>query len=106
MESSAGKKWRCQREIHGSDRPGAPGGDGAGGDALSTEGSTMILVRVNSHRARERLYRLLGKPARGYFSFRFKGEFREVPESKIVEALKIKGISKTRRKLADLSEYW
>jgi hypothetical protein len=56
------------------------------------------LVKVGSHRARQKLVRLLGYLPPGYFSWQRQGEWREVPHDKLTEALAIKGISRANRK--------
>lgn len=63
------------------------------------------LVRVTSHRAREKLERLLGYPPKGYFSWQRAGSWREVPADKRAAALAIKGIKPAGRKVDDLREY-
>lgn len=56
------------------------------------------LVRVGSHRAREKLILFLGYKPQGYFKWYKRGEWREVPEDKVEELLKeeIKGISRSK----------
>jgi hypothetical protein len=57
-----------------------------------------ILVRCTSHRARERLFRLLGYRPQGWVSFTRnvdKGLY-EVPPERLADALRIKGIRRTR----------
>ena len=56
------------------------------------------LVKVGSHRARERLERLLGYLPPGYFSWQRQGEWREIPDDKLAQALAIKGITRARRR--------
>jgi len=55
------------------------------------------LLKINSHRAREKLERLLGYLPQCYFSFYRKGEFREVTlkELGLVKDAKIKGITQS-----------
>ena len=55
------------------------------------------LVKVGSHRASEKLVKLLGYLPRGYFSYRREGEWREIPADKLGEALTIKGIQLAKR---------
>jgi hypothetical protein len=56
------------------------------------------LVRVNSHRARDKMERAIGRLPQGYFSFHAKGEWREVTpeELKTLKDAKIKGITQSR----------
>jgi hypothetical protein len=56
----------------------------------------MNVVRTTSHRSRERLARLLGAVPVGYFSFTKRGDWREIPESKLQEAVKIPGVTKSK----------
>ena len=56
------------------------------------------LVRVSSHRAREKLAQLLGYLPPGFFSFRREGEWYEVPHDKVAEAIAIKGIHRAKRR--------
>lgn len=63
-----------------------------------------MIVRVHSHRARQKLSSLLGSQPPGFFSYRRCGEFREVPDDRGEEALRIKGITKSRQ-YADLLPY-
>lgn len=53
-----------------------------------------ILVRRNSHRAREQLFRLLGYHPPGWVSFTRNIDcgLYEVPAGRLIEALRIKGI--------------
>lgn len=53
-----------------------------------------MIVKVNSHRARQKLTSLLGECPKGYFSFNKPGEWLEVPDNP--EILKIKGITKSK----------
>lgn len=54
------------------------------------------LVRVNSHRARNKLARALGYLPQGYFVFLENGEYREVPPDRLPEVTKITGIRQTK----------
>jgi hypothetical protein len=56
----------------------------------------MAIVRVNSHRAREKMERLLGFEPTEYFSFSHDYHWWEVPDDKLEEILKIKGIRKSK----------
>lgn len=62
------------------------------------------IVRVRSHRARERLYRLAGGPVAGFFSWEHEGEWREIPVDLLPQAKAIKGITASRR-TSGLSRY-
>lgn len=63
------------------------------------------LVKVGSHRAREKLARLLGYLPPGYYSWRREGEWYEVPHDTLAEALAIKGITRAKRK-SDLKRFF
>ncbi len=81
--------------------PRAPfSGDDGSLDALT-------LVRVGSHRAREKLSRLLGRdPEATYFSWHRPGSWALIPPGKLAEALEITGISQGPRKRDDLRAHW
>jgi hypothetical protein len=53
------------------------------------------IVRVLSHRAREKLHRLIGETP-GYFSWHREGSWYECPPDKLDQAVKIKGIRRAR----------
>ena len=59
-----------------------------------------VLVRTNSHRARERLFKLLGFVPKSFASFHIEGSWQEIPgdvwEKRKEEILKIKGVTKAR----------
>lgn len=57
-----------------------------------------VLVRVNSHRARGKLHRLLGyQPPEFYHGdFKHPGSWNEIPASDLHLARKIKGVTKAR----------
>ena len=55
-----------------------------------------MIIKTTSHRSREKLARLLGYEPQGFFSFFKSGDWREVPEERIDEILKIKGITKSK----------
>lgn len=65
---------------------------------------TNPIVRVNSHRAREKLHRLIGVETQGYHSWHREGSWYECPAEHLEEALKIKGIKKATFK-DDMSRY-
>lgn len=56
------------------------------------------LVRVGSHRARERLYRFIRREPQGYFSYQRSGEWREVTvaELAMIKTNKLTGITASR----------
>jgi hypothetical protein len=56
----------------------------------------MAIIRTTSHRSRDKLKSLLGYDPQGYFSFFKHGDWREVPDDKLDEILKIKGITKSK----------
>ncbi len=62
-----------------------------------------IIVRVTSHRAREKLHRLVGR-TQGYFSWGRAGSWYECPPEMLTQALSIKGIKPARWK-DDLRPY-
>lgn len=55
----------------------------------------MTIVRVTSHRARDKLFALIGKQ-QGYFSWERRGEWRECPPSMLGPALQITGIKRAK----------
>lgn len=65
--------------------------------------TSMAIVKVTSHRSREKLQRLIGK-TQGYFSWKRRGSWYECPDDKLEEVLKIKGIKKSKLK-SDLKPY-
>jgi hypothetical protein len=56
------------------------------------------LVRVNSHRARDKMQRAIGRLPQGYYSWQAAGEWREVTpdELQVLKDAKIKGITQSR----------
>lgn len=62
-----------------------------------------MIIRVKSHRACDKLVRLLGYKPQGYYSFFFEGSFYEIPDS-CTEALSIKGVTKARVDVSKLQE--
>jgi len=56
------------------------------------------LVRVNSHRARNKMQQAIGRLPQGYYSFHAEGEWREVTpeELETLKDAKIKGITQSR----------
>ena len=67
---------------------------------------TGPMVRIGSHRAREKLERLLGTLPQTYFSWHREGQWCEVPAEKLTDALLIKGISNGPRVRDDLRKSW
>jgi len=65
-----------------------------------------VLIRVKSHRAREKMKAALGYLPQGYYSFEFDGEFREVPAAEVGKLNGIKGLSRARVDRAKLRQYW
>jgi hypothetical protein len=61
------------------------------------------IVRVTSHRARQKLQRLVGR-TQGYFSWDRDGSWYECPPDKLEQALTIKGIRRAKWK-DDLRPY-
>jgi len=66
---------------------------------------TTVLVRVSSHRSRERLFRLLGSEPDAFYSFRDSGNFYAIPAERLDEARKIAGVTKARPK-GELLRCW
>lgn len=64
------------------------------------------IVRVWSGAARKRLVSLLGSLPQGYYVFGKPGEYREVPLSRLEEALKLRGITRARVDRDQLLGYW
>jgi hypothetical protein len=56
------------------------------------------LVRVNSHRARNKMQQTLGRLPQGYYNFHAEGEWREVTTEELqkLKDAKIKGITQSR----------
>jgi hypothetical protein len=65
-----------------------------------------VLIRVKSHRARDRMKAALGYLPQGYYSFDFDGEFREVTPAEMEKLRGIKGITRARVDRAKLRAYW
>lgn len=61
----------------------------------------MAIVRVRSHRARNKLIALLGMVPQGYTIFLKGGEWRDCPDDLLAQATQIKGITKSK-KTADM----
>ena len=64
-----------------------------------------VLIRVKSHRARDKMKAALGYLPQGYFSYDFPGEFREVPTAELGKLTGIKGLSRARVDRAKLRQY-
>ncbi len=60
--------------------------------------NNKALIKINSHRAREKLERLLGYLPQGYYSFWKTGEWIEVSleELQQIKNTKIKGITQSK----------
>lgn len=54
-----------------------------------------MIIRVKSHRAYDKVERILGYAPKGLYSFYFEGNFYEVPDTS-TEVLEIKGVTKAR----------
>ncbi len=68
--------------------------------------ASAIIVRVKSHRAREKMKAALGYLPQGYYSFDFPGEFREVTPEEMKKLRGVKGLCRARVDLAKLRAYW
>lgn len=66
----------------------------------------MVLIRVKSHRARDKMKAALGYLPQGYFSWKFPGEFRDVPAAEIEKLRGIKGLTRAHVDRAQLRGYW
>jgi len=55
-----------------------------------------VIIRVKSHRARDRMKAALGRLPQGYYSFDFGGEFREVTPAEMEKLQGIRGITRAR----------
>ena len=55
-----------------------------------------MLIRIKSHRCRQKLESCLGYLPQGYFSFYIRGEFREISEAEYLQVKDIKGLTKAR----------
>ena len=67
-------------------------------------GRAVTLVKVSSHRARQRMTRITGT-LQAYFSWKREGEFYFVPDEQLEQVLAIKSINRARRP-ADLMRCW
>lgn len=76
------------------------------GQQVRTRLASMI-VRVKSHRANEKLKRLLSDslPLQWYWSFEDGNNFVEVPDERLPEVLEITGITRARPK-GQLRKCW
>lgn len=68
----------------------------------------MVFVRTESHRAREKLKRLLGYKPQSYYSQKWylTGSWEEIPKDKLTEAIKIKGVREVKQRRTDLRKCW
>lgn len=64
-----------------------------------------VLIRVKSHRARDRMKAALGYLPQGFYAWEFDGEFREVPTAEVNKLQGIKGLSRARVDRAALRPY-
>jgi len=55
-----------------------------------------MIIKTTSHRSREKLKRTLGYMPEGYFSFHKTGDWREIPDDRSEDVLKIKGITRSK----------
>ena len=64
---------------------------------VEKSGTGKFLIRVQSHRAREKLISLLGYLPKGYYSWTRSGEWREVSPAELakIQDAGIKGITKS-----------
>ena len=65
-----------------------------------------VLIRVKSHRARDKMKAALGYLPQGYYHPDAPGEFREVPQAEMEKLHGIKGLSRARVDRAKLRGYW
>jgi hypothetical protein len=56
------------------------------------------LVRVNSHRARDKMQKAIGRLPQGYYNFHAEGEWREVTPDELqkLKDADIKGVTQSR----------
>ena len=54
------------------------------------------LVRVNGHRARDKMQQAIGRLPQGYYNFQAAGEWREVTPDELQKLKGIKGITQSR----------
>lgn len=64
-----------------------------------------MLIRVKSHRARDRMQTVLGYLPQGYFSWEYPGEFRDVPADEVAKLTDIPGLTRARVDLTQLRPY-
>lgn len=65
-----------------------------------------MFVRVNSHRARDKMQRALGHMPDGYFSLHFDGEFRNVTPGEFEKIKNVTGISRAKVNELQLLKCW
>lgn len=64
-----------------------------------------VVLRIGSHRSRDRLQSALGYMPKGYFSFYQSGEYRPIPAGDFDKVKGIPGITRARR-VDGLSPCW
>ena len=65
-----------------------------------------VLVRLGSHRARQKLEALIGYRPQNWFSFRHAGYLAEIPLVWLPQARKIKGIRLAKVKVEEWMRCW
>ena len=74
-------------------------------DLGSIPNTSTMFVRIKSHRARSKVMRALGREPKGYYSWTFLGEFREIQEKEYDRVKNIKGVTRARVDESQLREY-
>lgn len=64
-----------------------------------------MFIKINSHRARDRVASALGRLPQGYFDWNKKGEWREISPEEFEKVKDIKGVTKSRVKSENLCQY-
>lgn len=72
---------------------------------MTTAPNGNPIIRVGSHRANEKLIDLIGE-TQGWFSFYHPGSFKECPQDRLKEALRITGIYYTGIDINKLQRCW
>lgn len=67
--------------------------------------SAPVLVKPNSHRARRKMFALLGYEPAAYYSWERKGNFFWIPAEAAQQVLSITGVTRSRDK-GDLKKCW
>lgn len=76
------------------------------GAVLRGAADSPVIVRVKSHRARQRLTQAVGRLPQGFHSWDFPGEFREITAEEFAKARAIPGITRARVNRESLSPYF